>query len=153
MWNRGVFIYIRRVLFIFCITLSLFWIGGCGKNEIKVLQEGGVVSSGVNIVQQQYEVQQVESVASAGARNNPFLEKEEEASWDLEDKSIAENLNLTAIFYYPPNSKAIIDGRIVKEGDIIDNKEIIKINSQEVVLRDIHNEYILKLKEILSRGS
>jgi len=76
---------------------------------------------------------------------NPFLTKEEEARInDSYERPLG--LNLSAIFYSSSNSKVIIDGCILKEGDMIDNKVIKEIRPQEAILKDSKSEYILKMK-------
>ena len=76
---------------------------------------------------------------------NPFLTKEEEASiHNSYEKPLS--LRLSAIFYSPPNSKAIIDGRILKEGDKINNKIIKEIKLREVILKDSNSKYILRIE-------
>lgn len=82
---------------------------------------------------------------------NPFLtEEEEQRSADL-DKSIAlDYLKLSAILYNSSSekSKAIINGRILKKGDTIDNKEIIDIRPEAVILKDAATEYIVRLRNL-----
>jgi hypothetical protein len=58
---------------------------------------------------------------------------------------------LSAIFYSPPESYAIINGQIFKEGEIVDNKRIEKIEPERVVLKAATGEYLLNLKEILEK--
>jgi len=78
---------------------------------------------------------------------NPFLTKEEETSiYNSYEKPL--NLGLSAIFYSPPNSKAIIDGRILEEGDKINNKIVKEIKLREVILKDSNSKYILKMKNV-----
>ena len=79
---------------------------------------------------------------------NPFLTLDEEKEFSGEKKIIG-YLNLSAVFYSPGHSYAIIDGRIVKEKDTIDNKEIIRINPESVVLRDASGaEYVVRMKRL-----
>lgn len=82
------------------------------------------------------------------ARLNPFLtEKEEAAFKDIDEREVINYLNLSAIFYSSSKeSKAIIDGRIYKVGDVLDNKKIVEINPEEIVLKDASREYVLKIK-------
>ena len=75
---------------------------------------------------------------------NPFLTKEEEASTSRYDRLLT--LNLSAIFYSPPDSKVIIDGHILKEGDVIDNKMVKEIRPAVVILKDSVREYIVEMK-------
>ncbi len=75
---------------------------------------------------------------------NPFLTLEEEAL--LKEGREINYLNLSAIFYSPSNSYAIINRRIVKEKDVIDGKKVVKIIPGKVYLEDSKGKYILKLK-------
>ncbi len=80
---------------------------------------------------------------------NPFLTEEERASLKITGKAIPiDNLSVTAIIYAP--SKAIINGKILKVGDTIDNKEVVDIKPEEVFLKDAQNEYVLKIKDIIA---
>lgn len=87
---------------------------------------------------------------SAPKRENPFLSLEEEEAF--KSKKLRVVLNgyvLSAIFYAPPQSKAIINGALFKEGDRLGNKEIVAIESSEVILKDEEGEYSLRLKKLL----
>jgi DNA-binding transcriptional MerR regulator len=87
-------------------------------------------------------------------RTNPFLAPEEEDFLkSQEGKLVINYLKLTAVFYSPPSSRAIIDGKIFKEGDIVDNKQIVKINPEEIILKDTKGEYIISMKNVLGRDS
>lgn len=77
-------------------------------------------------------------------RKNPFLTKEEEASFA---KEFINYMRLTGVFTSTAYSYAIIDGRIVKESDSIDNKKVTKINREEVILEDSYGkEYVVTMK-------
>ena len=80
---------------------------------------------------------------------NPFLTREEEATlFETAKTAIINYLAASAIFYSPGGkSRAIIAGRILEEGSSIDNKEVIAIQPEAVVLKDAQTEYIVKLKE------
>ena len=79
---------------------------------------------------------------------NPFLTLDEEKEFSG-GRKIINYLTLSAVFYAPGHSYAIIDGHIVKEKDTIDNKEIIRINPESVILRDaLGAEYIVRAKRL-----
>ena len=85
------------------------------------------------------------------ARANPFLTKEEEEAFkETQGRIIIEDMNLSAIMYSPPNSKVIINGTILKEGDAIGPKKILEIQPKMVILKDeiTKREYILKTKGV-----
>lgn len=81
--------------------------------------------------------------------NNPFLTFDEEESFSPLIYRETITMNLTAVFYTPPNSKILVDGRIYEEGDIVDNKRIIKIRPEEAILKDTRGEYLIKLNGVL----
>lgn len=82
--------------------------------------------------------------------HNPFLTIEEENSLMQDEKEGIDYLTISAIFYIPGRSTAIINGRIVREQDLIDNKQIFAINRESVILRDARNrEYVVKVKHII----
>lgn len=84
--------------------------------------------------------------------SNPFLTREEqEVSRSTEGRLNIDYLNLSAIFYSPAGSKVIIDGKIFKEGDEVDNKKISGITPEEVILKDYQNLYFIKMKQVLGR--
>jgi hypothetical protein len=91
-------------------------------------------------------------VERAGDRVNPFLtRKEEKALVELGDIIPLEYLKVSAIFYSEQTSRsqAIIDGKVLVLGDNIDNKEIIKINPEDVVLEDSQGKYVAKMSGVV----
>ena len=88
-----------------------------------------------------------------GLRSNPFLtQKEEKALINMGNVIILEYLNVSAIFYSPfdSQSRAIIDGKVLVLGNSIDNKEIMKINPENVVLEDSQGQYVAKMAELVT---
>lgn len=53
-------------------------------------------------------------------------------------------LNLSGVIYDEKRPLAIINGQIVAEGEIVDNKRVVKITPNTVVLKDNEKEYSLK---------
>jgi hypothetical protein len=87
-------------------------------------------------------------------RVNPFLtEKEEKTLVELGNAIALEYLRVSAIFYSgsPYQSRAIIDGKVLVLGDSIDNKEIIKINPEDVVLEDSQGHYVAKMTGVMAK--
>jgi len=84
---------------------------------------------------------------------NPFLSSQEEQHYkEMRGKIlITKGLELSAIFYFPSQSQAIINGKIVKEGDFINSKKVIEINKESVVLKDVMGEYVLRLKNVAEK--
>lgn len=86
--------------------------------------------------------------------DNPFLSRKQELSYEDEDERTIENMSLTAILYSGKKSRAMVDGRIVEIGDVIDNKEVIDITSEKVIFKDfLDKQYTLKMRGILSAAN
>jgi len=89
--------------------------------------------------------------------SNPFLSVEERQV--LVQGTRPERLtsmHVAAIFYAPPVSKAIVAGRIVAEGDVIDQKQIMQIQQEAIVLRDVadsQKEYVAELESVPGSGA
>jgi hypothetical protein len=84
-------------------------------------------------------------------RSNPFLtQKEEKALVEMGNAIPLDYLRVSAIFFSELNSRsrAIIDGKVLVLGDSIDNKEIIKINPEDVVLADSQGQYVAKMGQV-----
>jgi hypothetical protein len=80
-------------------------------------------------------------------KRNPFLTQAEEILFARRgDREVIDYLDISAIFYSPPNSYAIVNGRVTKENDIIDGKEVKKIEQEAIILKDGQREYIIYLK-------
>lgn len=85
-----------------------------------------------------------------GSGLNPFLtEEEREIFKDEGDYTTFAGLKLSAIFYQLGDSKAIIDGRVVKKGDIIAGKKVFEIMPEAVILDDSYHKFILRLNKII----
>jgi len=82
---------------------------------------------------------------------NPFLTREErEALKKQGTLPVLDYLTVSAIMYSPGGRRAVIDGRIVEEGDSIDGKEIVRIEAEQVVCRDAFREYIIAISKVVS---
>lgn len=85
-------------------------------------------------------------------KRNPFLTMEEIEFFGKDYREIVEDLNLTAIFYSPGNSYAVIDGRVVKEKDVIGDKKITAMAQEEVFLEDLSGKkYLIQLKNVINQ--
>jgi hypothetical protein len=78
-------------------------------------------------------------------QRNPFS-KEHEGIYRL--KAVIGNLELGGIFYDGKKPMAIINDQIVGVGDIIEEKQILKITQREVILNDLKEGRIYKLEVI-----
>lgn len=82
-------------------------------------------------------------------RLNPFLSLDEEQYFSsTQGRLMLNDAEVTAIFYSPPESKAIINGYVVKKNDMFEGKEVLEINPEDVVLKDAQGEYIVRMKKI-----
>ena len=82
-------------------------------------------------------------------RANPFLTQEEEnAAKETGAKNPIDYHVLYGVLYSPNASRKIINGQILGVGDSIDNKTVIKIEPEAVILKDAQGEYIVRLKRI-----
>jgi hypothetical protein len=71
----------------------------------------------------------------AGSRVNPFLTMEEERAFGAAaGREVLTNVKLTAIAYSDKNSYAVLNGSVVKEGDIFNRKKVFQINNDSVIL-------------------
>ncbi|MBU1112888.1 MAG: hypothetical protein KKH93_03295 [Candidatus Omnitrophica bacterium] len=83
--------------------------------------------------------------------DNPFLDYKTEQRYEDKDRRMVKDMTLTAVFYSGETSRAIIDGRIVKKGDIVNNLEITEIKSEKVYFVDYSGkECTLEMQDILS---
>ena len=136
------------IILAFCVFFS-----GCAEEEIKIIKEGAPREGGKKLeIKESKDMGIEESAIEAeeNARLNPFLSAEEEAAFADSGSNyiLIDYLAPSAIIYSPDgNSKAIINGRILRLGNLIDDKEIIAIRPEEVIVKDSQSEYILKLKK------
>ena len=83
--------------------------------------------------------------------DNPFLTWEEEEEVEKDRRVPLDYLRLSAALHSKGVSYAVIDGRIVKEGSLVDNKEVVKIGAEEVTLKDfLGTEYVVKMSKIIA---
>ena len=136
-----------RFVFIFLIFSLIM---GCAKKEAKNIESGEIMeSTEERISPSEKKLLSLPNVPLVGAKLNPFLTKEEEQLYSEAGNRIPlDYLSLSAILYSPPFSKAIINGRILKVGNYIDNKEIMNILPEAVILKGADVEYIAKLKKV-----
>lgn len=87
----------------------------------------------------------------AGSRTSPFLTLQEERSLEKQGSTIPiMYLEVTAVFYSSDaeKSRVIIEGKVLAVGDTIDNKKIIAINPEEIILKDSQGYYVVRMKKI-----
>jgi hypothetical protein len=136
----------RNFSFIVFLTLNLIW----GYN-LQVFYTGRPDEAFAEARVDAENKEQAKGLISSEERSNPFLTLEEEMAIRSQPDAIPINyLILTAIFYSPANSRAIVDGEILKKGDFIDNKEIINISPEEIILKDNNSRYVLKMRGVFN---
>ncbi|MEK7578605.1 MAG: hypothetical protein AAB456_02710 [Patescibacteria group bacterium] len=124
---------------------------GCTKKEAAPItaNEAGQQDETAAAQTQDKPLEQIMQAAKEPIRN-PFLTEEEENELiDTGNLIPADYLILSAVIYSSLNkSKAIVNGQILKMGDYVDNKEIIEIQPEAVILKDARAQYIIRLKNI-----
>lgn len=145
----------KKIYVLFILWLIFLFLYGCGKKEPEVIVPSQESSQKKAFPQEEEKIESVEKepqdLVSFSQKRNPFLTPREEKFFREEKREEINYLTLSGIFYSPEGSYAIINGRIVKKKDIIDNKEVVKIGKQEVFLKDSQGkEYVVKLKKIVN---
>lgn len=130
--------------------MILFLFSGCARKQEDVNNE--VVP--VDVVGQEAKIKSQpegaeEKVAQSLGRANPFLtEEEEQGLKELGNAIPIDYFQLSAILCSASLSRAVINGRILEIGDVIDNKIVERIESEAVFLKDARGEYIARLKKV-----
>ena len=134
-----------KEIVVFLLILVCF--SGCERQEIKVIREGVTALHR----ERPEETKEIDKpvISPAVLEVNPFLTPEEREYFRYKGRPVIEDLQLSAIFYSPLRRRVIIDSQILEEGDRINNKRIVQILEEGVVLRDEEDEYILKLRGVL----
>ena len=153
----------RALIFIVSSLLALSF--GCTKKEAAptVANEASRQDETAAAQIQDKPLEQITQAAKEPT-HNPFLTEEEEKEViDTGNLIPADYLILSAVIYssFPAErsetgsrlrrenkSKAIINGQILKMGDYVDNKEIVEIQPEAVILKDARAQYIIRLKNI-----
>lgn len=146
---------IKAFLFILCLFLFI----GCGRHEAAAqdspetqgsteeVEAKPLTEEIKNSPEQEKKEEPVQEATSE--RPNPFLTQEEEGVLKETGAVIPlDYLVLSAVLYSPNASRAIISGKILSVGDSIDNKRVIRIEAESVVLKDAQGEYIVRLKGV-----
>jgi len=99
--------------------------------------------------QQQFSLQNTSLESSKlFSLRDPFLTQKER--FEFQKKEL-KHLRLSAIFVSDKSSYAIVDGRIIKENDIIEDKKVIRIERERIILKDYQGrEYVIRLKNIVN---
>ena len=137
--------------FILGLTLLLFFGFGCERQEVKIIGQSTVPAGETEKLLPKEPAQEL-MLSSVEVKSNPFLTEEEERTFaDLGNRIPIDYLTISAILYSPSASRTIINGQILKKDDTIDNKEIIEIQPEAVILKDSQSEYIVRLKRLTEK--
>lgn len=147
----------RKVL-VFIMITSIFW-AGCTRQETRVTDLPQIIPSppaAKEVLEEQMvqeeKVAAIEQVFAVEGRKNPFLSESEEYEYAKEELELITYLNLTAVFRSSGRAYAVVNGRIVREKDILDNKEIVRISREEIILKDFQGkEYVVRMGSVLNR--
>jgi hypothetical protein len=127
---------------------------GCAKKESATPAASGVEAVSTQLkeaaaAETQKKLLEQTAPGQEKPMRNPFLTQEEEQEKELVgsgNRISLDYLILSAILYSSfHTSKAIIDGEILRIGDYVDNKEIVEIQPEAVILKDAQTQYIVKL--------
>ena len=130
----------KRALWILLILLLVFSGWGCQRKEEVVkettvrIKKAGKGIEPEDLISEQF-------IYDRQGKRDPFIPLEE-----AEEGSKLAWLSLEGILWKQKNALAIINDRIVAEGDIIQGSEVIDIKKDGVTLRYGEEETFLKLK-------
>ncbi|MCP4652111.1 MAG: hypothetical protein GY858_01850 [Candidatus Omnitrophica bacterium] len=136
------------ILFIFLAIVIC--VCGCGAEKVSKEDDAfqpKQITMQKEVVEKEVKMPESNVIDAVALRRNPFLSKEEENKYSQEVREIITSLNLSAVFHSQDYSYAVINGRVIKTADIVDNKEVVKIEPEKVVLRDDHGEYVVNLSD------
>lgn len=130
--------------------LGMEFLGGCGRPEIEVIRPPKQTSTAPVKKSKSTRLVKKPLFSKESFKANPFLTPEEAEYFEKNKRERIYYLKLSAVFHGEDNARAIINGRLIKEKDIIDNKRVVKINPEEVILRDYRGkEYIIRTEKIV----
>jgi len=151
---------LNKLRAILLILLFAFLGAGCSpEDEITKLTDDSIVPLKKQAVLPVTEAVQAQasqaSYFDSLPRLNPFLTTDEESSFENKSAQIPlEYLTVSAIIHSADNkSKAIINGQVYQVGDILDNKQVVVINAEDVILKDTQGEYIIKIGTVVPGAS
>ncbi len=140
---------VKSVFFLYVFLIFLFW--GCSRKEaIDMSQTDQLQTAETTVVQEEdaQKLKKMPGLKEEGVRN-PFLTDEEDKEFSASSNAIPiEGMELSIVGYAEDNSlsHAVINGVVVKVGDVIGNKKIIEIEREAVKLKDKQGEYIIMMK-------
>ena len=140
-------------MFLCAVVAGIYLISGCAKKEEIVSFDSSQSlpdKSQMTVAQKNNgTAAQKEGLDLVDIAFNPFLTPQEEKNFSGTGKYVPlDYLSLSAVIYSPTSCKAIVNGKILELGGSIDNKKVVAIRPEEVVLKDSQSEYILRLKKV-----
>lgn len=120
--------------------ITVLFMMGCKKTEAPKISQG---PSQTRISQEQPEAQEIESLLKELKKTNPFRPDHASGLVPIETEG---GTYLKGIIWDAQKPFALIGDKVVSEGDLIDNKKVIKINKDSVVLNNNGQEEVLKLE-------
>ncbi|MFH1768487.1 MAG: hypothetical protein ABH858_04950 [Candidatus Omnitrophota bacterium] len=144
----------KKVIFSPAVCLFVF-LAGCQSKDSSLVQLtpsplGNKPQEAVSGKEEPGKIYNKDSVGML-FKLNPFLTAEEENIFTGSGHEIIQYLDLSAILHAARDPYAIIDGRVIKEKDILDHKEVVAINKEDVILKDTQGKtYTVKLKGIVA---
>ncbi len=129
-------ILLKRFVFLLIIILCL---AGCKKRTgVQGIQESSFVKNGNQVTPQQ----EADDLIKEIRMGNPFRPDHATGA----SSAVGYNTELRGIIWDPEAPYALIGEFVVREGDIFDNKKVIKINKNSVVLDNNGQRETLKLE-------
>jgi hypothetical protein len=151
---------LNKLRVILLILLFAFLGAGCSpEDEVTKLTDDSIVplkkKAVLPVTEAAPEPASQASYFDSLPRLNPFLTADEESSFENKNAQIPlEYLTVSAIIHSAGNeSKAIINGQVYQVGDILDNKQVVVINAEDVILKDTQGEYIIKIETVVPGAS
>jgi hypothetical protein len=136
------YFYINLVSSLSLCILVLFLVGYEGKKkekaEVKKTQEAASVEKKVRLGQKEKDFS---GLLDKLKQKNPF--SKDHLATD-KYKFTSGTLTLSGILYEAKRPLAIINEQVVAEGEMVGDKQVIKITHNEVILKDKDREYRLK---------
>jgi hypothetical protein len=139
----------------FILCLFLFFAAGCSGEPAQTVSEkdaGGKSAQKEQAGQaavKPAEPEIVPAVAESGTARNPFLSLDEAFQFSQRGGEMPlEGVHISAIFYSGSSNSAIVDGKILSEGDSLDGKQIVKIDRESVHLAEGKNTYVARIGDI-----
>ncbi|MBI4846620.1 MAG: hypothetical protein HY810_09180 [Candidatus Omnitrophica bacterium] len=137
---------------IFLLFLLILLVAGCAKDEYGAdffadLKPAERTEEKTEIIKRTAKLSTQEQQSIIGELRNPFLTLDESIKYGEKHREIITYLNLSAVFVSEQGSYVVINGSILKKGDFVDNKKLVKIGKKDIILEDAQGEYLVELNK------